>query len=293
MSNAADFSTVNLDAVPDPIAAQVDALATPEALPGTAPAAPAGDKPPEAKPEPKEDADERVIELSRGKREADAARTKAEAEAKAKSAELERLQPVVDLLKLAENDPLAFVTEIADVAGLDPKRVLDVIATKGAGGEAALTADEKISLLERQIAELKGGKKDEDEDDEKPDAAAASQARQGFIDSCAETIKAAPDMFPHAAKDATAPEAAFLVMVKHWSAHKDQPGYKPMPYVAAVRAVEAALAKKAQGASGASTPASGGLSNSMAGPVGTPSVPKVQSDAEIRAAMQAELARSA
>lgn len=290
--NADALDIVNLDApAADPIAAQVDAAVTPESTNGAAP--PAAEKPPEVKQESKEDADERVIELSRGKRESDQRAAKLEADLKSKSADLERLQPVVDLIKLAESDPLSFVTEIAEVAGLDPKRVIDVIATKGAGGEAALTVDEKVALLERQLAELKTGKKDDDEeDDKKPGADAGEQARQGFIDSLTETIKAAPDMFPHAAADPTAPEAAFLVMVRHWSANKDQPGYRPMPYVAAVRAVESALAKKATGASGApKPPAGGGLSNSMAAPVGLPSTPKILSDAEIRAAMLADFGR--
>jgi hypothetical protein len=157
---AAAPEPVNIDAakVADAIATVV-AEAKPEAVKAEEPK-------PEPKAEPKPDPEDRVIELSRSRREAyrkaDEAKRSAKRETEARvalEANVKKLEPVLELLNLSSTDPLAFITEIADVAGLSPERVLQVLQTKGAGGDPApLSADERIALLERKLEEAKSPK---------------------------------------------------------------------------------------------------------------------------------------
>lgn len=296
-----------------PAAPAAGASSTPAAAPGAggqpppaadppADGAPAAAAPPAAPGKPKEEErDETVIELTRRSREADGKAAEATKRAEAAERKVQALAPLAEIFRLAESDPLAFVTEIADVVGLTPERVLNLIQTKGAGGTATLTPEDKIAMLERQIAELRGDGEagdDEDEDDEEPEPTGeGAQARAGFVKALDATIKAAPEKYPLAADEPAAPNAAFIVMVRHWEAHKDAPGYKPLAFDAAVAAVEQSLRKEAEakarkagliGAASAPPPQHpGGPSNSMAGPV-VPADQRPLSDREIAAAMRRE-----
>lgn len=274
---------MDLDAAEAPLA-----MPPPAAADGTPPAAaaPATEqttadpaKPDPAKPDdkPKPDESERVIELARARREAEGKATEAEQRATAAEANVKKLEPVIELLKLAETDPLAAIREMADVMGLSPERVLEAIQTTGAGGDVELTAEDKIARLERQLEELRTGRKPEDEDGQKkPETTAGEQARQGYIDTFSAILEASPEQFPHAAKDADAPQAAFLVMVRDWEKRGREPDYKPLPFGRALAAVERVLAGNGQ-------PTTGGLSSRSAGPVIPDDPDRVLSDAEIRA----------
>jgi len=240
-------------------------------------------KPDPAKPieEKKPDDSDRVIELARQNREHERVRKEAEARATTSDERVKKLEPVMELLRLAETDPLGAIREMADVMGLSPERVLEAIQTDGAGGDVELTADDKITRLERQLDELRGGKKPPEAKATDP---AAEQARQGFVDTFSAILEATPEKFPHASKDSDAPDAAFLVLVRDWERRKGETGYKPLPYAQALAAVERVLAQQA-GASAPAAPApTGGLSSRNAGPV-IPETDHILSDAEIRADM--------
>lgn len=238
---------------------------------------------------PAVDADERIIELSRNER---AANRKAQ-EATGKVAELEarlqRVEPLAQVFALAEKDPQQFIDEIADVVGLTPERVLDMLATRGAGGEASLSTDDRIAMLERKLEEAKNPKPDPN--------AEAEQARQGFINQAKAHLEAVPELFPLASKDPAAPDAVFLTQVRHWEMAKAKPGfdqasYRPLTTLQAVHMVEKVLrSRSASGstpaAAGNRTPPSttGGLSNSTMGATTPVAADVVLSDQEIRANM--------
>jgi hypothetical protein len=275
---------INLDA-PSPVAAPLPespaAAATPS--PGEQSKAGQADKAAEtAKPE---DSD-KVIELSRSKRESDRQAKEASGKVTALEARVAQVEPVIQLFRLAESDPLQFITEIADVVGIDPDRVLKIMAERGAGGDPALSPEDRIAMLERRLAD-----KDKPADKKpEPDAQAGEQARQGFLDSLDATIKAAPEKFPLCGDEASAPEAAFLVMVRHWEAGKSVAGYRPMAYTDALAAVEQTLRRETQrraeriGMSPPAqtgTPRTGGLSNATMGAV-VPVEDRILTDAEIR-----------
>jgi methylphosphotriester-DNA--protein-cysteine methyltransferase len=257
---------------------QMPAAPAPEGAPAAPladPATPAPAKPTDAA---KPDDSERVIELARANREHERVRKEAEGKATVAEQQVRKLEPVLELLRLAETDPMAAIREMADVMGLSPERVLEAMQTHGAGGDAELTAEDKIARLERQLEELCTGRKPE----EKAADPAAEQARQGFLDTFSAILEATPEKFPHAAKDADAPEAAFLVMVRHWEQHKSDPKYRPLPYAEALGRVERALAPAAA--------PTGGLASRTAGPV-IPETDRILSDAEIRADMLRRMSR--
>lgn len=261
-----------------------------------------------AKAEAKEIRDtDRVIELSRSKREAEREASKARKEADGHAANVKKLEPVTQLFKLAESDPLAFISEIADVAGLSAERVMQALQARGAGGEIApLTADEKMALLERQIAELKAPKPEAKPTKDPKAEARAEEARSNFINTFEAILDAAPGQYPHSSKDADAPQAAFLILANHWTANGRQadgtarPDYRPPTLAQALTAVERTLSKRNAPAASStppaqtqpSTPPSGGnqttpassgvgLSNSMA--ILPDESDRILSDAEIRA----------
>ena len=261
----------------------LDVSEAPLAMPAAAadPAAPPGDgqatEPPKTEPPKtgdKPDDSERVIELARQNREHERARKDAETQATEARQQVQKLEPVLELLKLAETDPLAAIEEMADVMGLSAERVLEALQTRGAGGEIALTAEDKIARLERQLEELRGGKPAE----KKPEAKdqAGEQARQGILNTFGAILESSPEKYPAAAKDPDAPHAAFLVQVRHWESHKGDPGYRPLGYAQALAAVERVLAGKAP-----SQGAAGGLSNCTPAAV-VPDADRVLSDEEIR-----------
>jgi hypothetical protein len=276
---------INLDA-PSPVAAPLPEppAAAPASPPGEPSKAGQADKPAEPT-KPPEDSD-KVIELSRSKRESDRQAKEAAGKVTALEARVAQVEPVIQLFRLADSDPLQFITEIADVVGIDPDRVLKIMAERGAGGDPALSPEDRIAMLERRLA-------DKDKPPEKkpePDAAAGEQARQGFLDSLDATIKAAPEKFPLCADEDASREAAFLVMVRHWEAGKKEPGYRPMAYTDALSAVEKTLRAETQRRSeriGLSppaqtgTPRTGGLSNATMGAV-VPVEDRILTDAEIR-----------
>jgi hypothetical protein len=276
---------IDLDA-PSPAAAVLPE--SPAAASAPPPAEPSkagqGDKP-AAAPAPADS--DKVIELSRSKRESDRKATESATKVTALEARVAQVEPVIELFKLAESDPLQFIAEIADVVRLDPDRVLKIMAERGAGGDPALSPEDRIAVLERRLAD-----KDKPPEVKKPepDAAAGEQARQGFLDSLDATIKAAPEKFPLCGDEASAPEAAFLVMVRHWETGKDKAGYRPLAYTDALGAVEKTLRAETQrraeriGMSPPSqngTPRTGGLSNATMGAV-VPVEDRILTDAEIR-----------
>jgi hypothetical protein len=277
---------IDLDA-PSPAAAILPespgaASAPPPAEPSKAGQA---DKTPGAPAPAKPEDSDKVIELSRSKRESDRQAKEAAGKVTALEARVAQVEPVIQLFKLAESDPLQFITEIADVVGIDPDRVLKIMAERGAGGDPALSPEDRIAMLERRLAD-----KDKPEKKPEPDAQAGEQARQGFIDSLDATIKAAPEKFPLCGDEASAPEAAFLVMVRHWEAGKSVAGYRPLAYTDALSAVEKTLRAETQrraeriGMSPPSqngTPRTGGLSNATMGAV-VPVEDRILTDAEIR-----------
>jgi hypothetical protein len=245
---------------------------------------------------PEVDTDERIIELSRTVR---AEKSRAQ-EATGKLADLEgklaRLEPLAQLFQLAEKDPQAFIDEVADVMALTPERVLEMLATRGAGGDAALSAEDRIAMLERKLAEQK---------EPKPAAGdAAEQARQGFLAEAKANIEAVPELFPLAATDPAAPEAVFLTQVRHWERAKKEPGfdqakYKPLTSLQAVHLVEKVLrarksAESTPAAAGTQSPPSttGGLSRSTMGAAPAP-IPAdtILTDQEIRANLLRALGR--
>lgn len=264
-----------------------------------APATPVDTDPP--KPDPtkpqdpaKPDDSERVIELARQNRQNEQARKDAEAKAATSEQTVKKLEPVLELLKLAETNPVAFITEIADVAHLTPERVLEIIQTSGAGGEVELTAEDKIARLERQIEELRGGHKPDDDEDKEAKGQGGEQARQGFLDAARTHLEEAPELFPLAVKANTAadpaervdiPQAVFLTQVRHWEHAKAQPGfdqskYRPLSTLQALQRVERVLVGEAKGGA----QAGGGLSNRTPAAV-VPEADRILTDEEIRADM--------
>jgi hypothetical protein len=320
---AAAPEPVNIDAakVADAIATVV-AEAKPEAVKAEEPK-------PEPKAEPKPDPEDRVIELSRSRREAyrkaDEAKRSAKRETEARvalEANVKKLEPVLELLNLSSTDPLAFITEIADVAGLSPERVLQVLQTKGAGGDPApLSADERIALLERKLEEAKSPKPEPKPEPPKEDpeaAAKAEAARDNFVSTFENILEAAPESYPFASQDADAPQAAFLVLANHWTQNGRQadgstrPDYKPPTLAQALRAVEQTLSKQSKPSQASPAPQSSkpppgqptpaaptanpssnapvsaaqpiqGLSNSTMGAVLPVDSDRILSDAEIKA----------
>jgi hypothetical protein len=242
------------------------------------------------------DADERIIELSRNARAADRKAQEATGKVSELEGKIERLEPLAQVFSLAEKDPAAFIAEIADVVNLTPERVLEMLATRGAGGDAALSTEDRVAMLERQLAEARSPKPAPAEEGE--------QARQGFISEAKAHIEAVPELFPLAAADAAAPEAVFLTQVRHWERAKTQPGfdqakYKPLSTLQAVHLVEKVLrsnkgAPSTPAAAGNQSPpsTSGGLSNSTMGAAPAP-VPAdtILTDQEIRANMLRALGR--
>lgn len=215
---------------------------------------------------------DRVIELSRSKREAEREAAKARKEADGHAANVKKLEPVTQLFKLAESDPLAFISEIADVAGLSAERVLQIIQSKGAGGEVApLTSDEKMALLERQIAELKAPKPEAKPTKDPKAEARAEEARSNFINTFEAILDAAPGQYPHSSKDADAPQAAFLILANHWTANGRQadgstrPDYRPPTLAQALTAVERTLSKRNAPAAPSTPPAQTQPSNPPSG----------------------------
>lgn len=285
-------------ATPAPAAETTPNPATPAPAAGAGqgknenPADPA--KPEGAKPEA--ELDERIIELSRNARASD--RKAAEATGKVADLEgkLQRLEPLAQVFALAEKDPSAFIAEIADVVNLTPERVLEMIATRGAGGDAALSTEDRIAMLERQLAEAKQPKPDPQAD--------AEQARQGFIDQAKATFESVPELFPLASADPAGADAVFLTQVRHWERAKaqagfDQASYKPLSTLQAAHMVEKVL--RARKGAPESTPApagnptspstSGGLSNSTMGPHTPVPADRILTDQEIRANMLRALGR--
>lgn len=274
---------INLDA---PSAVDIDlAPAAPVTDPAKVAAQPAGDP---AKPAPQPDKPaldpDRVIELSRTAREEGRKAREATGRVSELEAQVKRIEPLAELLKLGETDPLAAITEFADIWGFTPERMLEMIQTHGAGGEVALTPEDKIARLERQLDELRAPKKPEAE--AKPDAG-ADQARQRELDLAGATLEASAEQYPLCSEETSAAEAAFLVRVRHWETHgrdaegKTKADYKPVSYSQALAAVEKTLRAEVERKAGRiglkSTPAaagnpttpanSGGLSNKTMGAV--------------------------
>lgn len=273
--SAEDVASV---AAPEPVAAAEPVAATP------APEKPAEPVTPEPKPEV--DDSEKVIELSRARRDAETRATGATKERDEAKAEQERLAPMKELFALAETEPVQFIAEIADVVGLDPNRVLQIMAGKAVDGEAELTPEDKIARLEKQIAELKTQPEEEPEED-------TSTTEQTHLDGISAIVEAAPESFPNcAAEPEAASRAAFLLLVRHWKANGEKPDYKPMSYGAALKSTEAALrSMRPVSTPPPEAPASTGGLHQQPEAALPPETDRVQSDEEIKAEMLRMLGR--
>jgi hypothetical protein len=226
-----------------------------------------------------------IIELKRSEREHRGRASQAEQK-------LKTVEPVLELLRTAKDDPSRFLAEIADIVGLTPERAMEVMATAGAGGgQVELTADEKIARLERELAEVRNPKRAEDEIS--PEAKAARDTEMATANAVLEAAAAA---YPLSAKSPESAEAAFIVRVRHWEEHGKaadgsmKPGYKPLSYAQAFAKVEAVLQRRAGAPqsqadqTATQTPQSnpGGLSNSNTGAVVPGDPNRILTDAEIR-----------
>lgn len=234
-----------------------------------------------------------IIELKRSEREHKGRASKAEER-------LKTVEPVLELLRTAKDDPARFLSEIADIVGMTPERAMEAMATAGAGGTVELTADDKIARLERELAELKNPKPAPS--DVSPEAKAA---HDNELATAGAVLEAAAAAYPLSAKEPSAAQAAFLVRVRHWETNGKaadgtaKPGYKPLSYAQAFAQVEAALQRRAgapqsqAGQPANPTPQSnpGGLSNSNTGAVVPGDPNRILTDEEIRADLLRTFAR--
>ena len=312
---------IDLDAATAYDTAPSDATAPPGEVPPATPAPDSVDEPRKADqeipaeapaPVPAEaEADDRVLVLGRQNRDL-VAKEKATAErASVSEGRLKQAEPVFQLLALAKDDPRAFLAEVADIVGLTPERALELMSTAGAGGDVELTDGDKISRLERQLAELRNPPAPEAA---KPPAdqpsAEAQTARLRELDVAQATLEATAAQNPLCTEEPHAPEAAFLLRVRHWEANgrlrdgSTRPGYQPISYSQALAQVEATLRADVERRAeriGMSKPAqpgteppptftsSGGLSNRNRGPVVLVDIDRARPDDEIREDMKRQL----
>lgn len=156
----------------------------------------------------------RVVELSRGKRSAERERDHLRTEYDAYKAKYE---PLVNLLELAAQNPLEWIGQMAEIAGLTPDRVQEVIATRAAGGEIAETTEERLMRLERQLTEKEANQLKADE--AKNDADHAT-LRTSHISATGTFLKSTKDYPLTAAKGAEAAEAVYEMVEAQWPALK-------------------------------------------------------------------------
>lgn len=263
-----------------------------------------------ARPEAKVDESDRVIELSRSNREHERRRKEFEGKAAAADARMKQLEPVVQLLGMAKEDPRGFLVEIADIVGLTPERALEIMATAGAGGDAALSAEDKIARLERELGELRNPRPAEQE--EKPREQAQDSAKSRELDMAQATLEAAPEKFPLCGEEPAALEAAFLYRVRHWESNgrnadgTTKQGYRPVSYAQALGAIEAHLrteierkagriglgSNAGQPANGNTSAPGGGLSNRAIGAVNPLDLDRAVDDSTLREEILREIGLS-
>lgn len=215
---------MELDASADTPAAADPGTGTAETPTGDAqPGAAQGEKPPEtpaaaaATPDPKEG---RIVELSRGRRAAEDKASTAAKERDDARAELGKWKPLIDLVGMAATDPIEWINQMADASGLSAERVREAIATRGAGGTPpALSVEEKVAALERQIRERdeKADKARVDADKVKADADYA-ETKKHNIGETLKFLQANSKDFPAAEADGQeAAEAIYEFAEARWS----------------------------------------------------------------------------
>lgn len=258
----------------DPAAADAGTAAAPAPAEGGAATPPAETE----KPNPV-DVDDRVIELTKKARSNESRASMAEKRATAAEARVAAVEPVIELLKMAETDPIAFIDEFADIVNMTPERLMEVLAAKKSGGDVKLTADDEIARLKAEIAELKEGRQA---------PAKTEPAKADHAPALKETLEDASELFPECSKEGdVAIQAASILLEKN-------PGMAPTK---ALFAIEKTLRRKAApqsqpaAAGNPTPPRTGGLSRSTSGAV-VPAASGIPSDDEHRAMIRRALGGS-
>jgi hypothetical protein len=189
-----------------------------------------------AKP-PAPNADELVLELSKRSREVADVKKQLGATKKELEGLIGRHKQFADVLGLAKTDPMAFITKLADAAGLDVDEATAAYVQHKSGGKAQLTTDDRIARLEAEIA-----RRDREADEARTKDSQAREKAEGdaAIVKHVEGIKgfaaAAEENFPLFAVDPeTHAVAAFDLMVLAHNAGEQ------LTYAAAVQNIENTL----------------------------------------------------
>lgn len=188
----------------------------------------------------------------RARRAAESAAETAAKERDELKAEFEQWKPLRELVGLAKDDPAEFITGLAAAAGLTPEKVIELIARRGNGDEAKLTAEDRVALLEKRLKDR--------EDREEAAAAESKKAKQaeeykatraGNVNKTARFLKEAAKDFPACEADGDeAAEAVYEVVEARYAqlgdrAPKDQTGLAAL-YRDAAKGVEAELRKQTE-----------------------------------------------
>lgn len=162
-----------------------------------------------------------------------------------------RHKPYQELEEIGRQDPARWIAEIAEAQGITPQRVMEMLAKRGAGEQAALTAEERVAKLERAWAEREAAwQKEREESERRSVETKAQETRRSNISATADFIKANAKELP--GLDEHDGEAVFQVVEARWGeldklgrAPTDQAGLKAL-YIDAAKRVEAAVRAEAE-----------------------------------------------
>jgi hypothetical protein len=162
-----------------------------------------------------------------------------------------RLKPYADLEEIAKKDPAQWIHEMAEAQGVSPQRVLELLTKRGAGEQAALTAEERVAKLERAWAEREAQwQREREENDRRSVETKAAEVRRNNVGAVAEFIKVnAAKEFP--GLDERDADAVFQVVEARYNElpeHErpsDQARLRAL-YVDAAKRVEAAVRAEAE-----------------------------------------------
>jgi translation initiation factor IF-2 len=236
-----DEPTGDETAVTEPVAegAAAPAVENPEAK---EPAAAAAETPAE-EPEDK-----------RARRSAESERDQLRKDLEALKAQLEEFKPYADLREVAKKDPARWAAEMAAAMDVTPERVMELVAKRGSGEEAKLSAEERVERLERLLAERDAkAEADRAERERRDSERTAAETRKSNVGVCAAFIKANEKTL--SALDESDADAVFSVVEKRWASlpeaerPTDQKGLQAL-YLDAAKRVDAAARAEIERRSG-------------------------------------------
>jgi hypothetical protein len=161
------------------------------------------------------------------------------------------LKPYKDLEAIGREDPSRWLAEMAEAQGVTPQRVLEIIAKRGTGEQATLTAEERVAKLERAWAEREAQiAKEREDNDRRAQENKASETRKSNVSVTAGFIKANAKDLP--GLDENDADAVYTVVEQRWAdlnqqgrAPTDNKGLQAL-YLDAAKRVEAAVRAEAE-----------------------------------------------